>query len=94
MDPTHYVNQRVDVVAFYRRAGDTNKLCFPYKMKYQNQDIIFTELCLRHPTSQGHRMIHVFDVSDGSNDYRLEFDAESLTWTLVSLLEGHYETRA
>lgn len=33
-------------------------------------------------------MIHVFDMSDGQNDYRLEFDAEGLTWTLVCILPG------
>lgn len=93
MDPTHYLNERVDVVTLYRKSGDISTLCFPYKMKYKNEEIIFTELCLRHPTSKGHRMIHVFDVSDGINDYRLEFDAEGLTWTLVALLEGHYESR-
>jgi hypothetical protein len=27
-------------------------------------------------------------MSDGVNDYRLGFDAEMLTWTLVSILEG------
>ena len=93
MDPTQYLNERVDVIALYRKSGDITLLCFPYKMKYKNEEIIFTELCLRHPTSKGHRMIHVFDVSDGTNDYRIEFDAEGLTWTLVALLEGHYEPR-
>jgi len=57
-------------------------------MRYKNQLIDFSELGLRHPTMQGKRMIHAFDMSDGVNDYRLEFDAESLTWTLVSILEG------
>jgi hypothetical protein len=33
-------------------------------------------------------MVHVFDMSDGTHDYRLEFDAERLTWTLVSMLAG------
>jgi hypothetical protein len=48
---------------------------------------------MRHPTVQGRRMIHVFDMSDGINDYRLEHDAERLTWTLVSMIEGNYDTR-
>jgi hypothetical protein len=30
-------------------------------------------------------MIHVFDMTDGTADYRLEFDAEALTWTLVAI---------
>jgi hypothetical protein len=45
---------------------------------------------MRHPTSKGKRMIHVFEMSDGTNDYRLELDAERLTWTLVSMLEGRH----
>jgi hypothetical protein len=93
MNPIIELNERVDVVALYRKHGDISSLCFPYKMKYRGEDIIFTELCLRHPTSKGHRMIHIFDMSDGVNDYRLEYDAEGLTWTLVALLEGHYEPR-
>jgi hypothetical protein len=57
-------------------------------MKYKNREIILTELGLRHPTAKGRRMIHVFDMSDGVNDYRLEFDAESLIWTLVAMMES------
>lgn len=93
MDPTMRLNERVDVAVLYRKHGDITTLCFPYKMKYRGEEITFAELCLRHPTSKGKRMIHIFDVSDGVNDYRLEFDAEVLTWTLVAILEGHYESR-
>jgi len=57
-------------------------------MKYKNQLIEFSELGLRHPTTKGRKMVHVFDMSDGVNDYRLEFDAESLTWTLVAIMEN------
>ena len=88
MDPTIKVNERVDVVALYRRSGDVSSICIPCKMRYKNREIILTRLGLRHPTAKGKRMIHVFDVSDGTNDYRLEFDAEGLTWTLVAILEG------
>ncbi len=88
MDPTIAINERVEVIALYKKAGDTSKNCLPWKMRYQNRDILFTKLCLWHPTAQGKRMIHVFDMSDGVNDYRLEFDAERLTWTLVAMIEG------
>lgn len=88
MDPTHYVNVRVDVIAIYKAKGDISTLCFPYKMKYKGEVIIFTELCMRHPTSKGKRMIHIYDMSDGINDYRLENDAEARTWTLIAILGG------
>ncbi|MCA9344498.1 hypothetical protein KC946_01555 [Candidatus Saccharibacteria bacterium] len=88
MDPTIKLNERVDIVALYRKDGDIATLAFPCKMKYKGRDITFTKLGMRHPTAQGKRMIHVFDVTDGSNDYRLEFNAESLIWTLVAVIPG------
>lgn len=62
--------------------------CVPWKMKYGIHEIVFTKLGMRHSTAKGKRMIHVFDMSDGVNDYRIEFDAERLIWTLVSIVEG------
>ena len=88
MDPTVVINERVDVVTIFRRQGDIGSLCTPCKLRWRGQDIELTELALRHPTVQGKRMIHVFHVSDGNNGYRLEFDAEALTWTLVAMIEG------
>ncbi len=87
MDPYELINERVAVVVTYR-VQDSLSVCYPVKMRFRSHDITFTELGLRHPTTKGNRMIHVFDMSDGINDYRLEFDAEALTWTLVSILEG------
>lgn len=88
MDPTIVINQRVDVVVIYRQGPDTTSSVMPYKMRYRGQDIVFTRLGMRHPTAQGKRMVHVFDVSDDMNDYRLEHDAERLTWTLVAMIPG------
>ena len=85
MDGAIRINERVEVLATYHTGVDVGRLCMPAKMRWRNQLITFSELGLRHPTSQGKRMIHVFDVSDGSNDYRLEFDAEGLTWTLMEV---------
>jgi hypothetical protein len=86
MDPTVVINERVDVVAVYKRQGDIGSLCMPCRLRWRGQDIELTELALRHPTVQGKRMLHVFHVSDGANGYRLEFDAEGLTWTLVAMI--------
>jgi hypothetical protein len=88
MDPTIHINERIDMVAVFRRAGDHMTLCMPYKMRWRGQEIILIEMGLRHPTVAGKRMIHVFHMSDGVNGYRIEFDAEALTWTLVSTIPG------
>ncbi len=82
MNPENQINERVEVLVGYYKNCDASQIAQPLKMKYKNREIIFSELGLRHPTMQGKRMIHVFDMSDGVNDYRLEFDAEGLTWTL------------
>lgn len=86
MDPSIVINERVDVVALYRRQGAVSELCVPSKMRWRGKEITFSELALKHPTVAGKRMIHVFHLSDGANGYRLEFDAEALTWTLVAML--------
>lgn len=88
MDPTILINAKIDVAVTYRKDGDITTLARPIKMRHQGREITFTQLAMRHPTLQGHRMVHIFDVSDGTNDYRLEFDAERLTWTLVSMIPG------
>ncbi len=89
MDPTVVINERVDVAVIFKRQGDIGSACTPHKMRWRGQETELTELALRHPTVQGKRMLHVFHVSDGANGYRLEFDAESLTWTLVAMIAGH-----
>lgn len=86
MDPSQEINERVEVLALYGHPGGHG--CLPARMRYRGRTIKFTELALRHPTMQGKRMIHVFHMSDGANGYRLEFDAEALTWTLAAMIAG------
>lgn len=88
MDPTIHINQMVDIVPIFRAHATGLMVCVPWKMKYGIHEIVFTKFGMRHPTAKGKRMVHVFDMSDGANDYRIEFDAERLIWTLVSMVEG------
>ncbi|HXH27183.1 MAG TPA: hypothetical protein VNG90_04770 [Candidatus Acidoferrum sp.] len=84
------INERVAVAAAFS-AREGRLVCYPAKMRWRGRVITFSELGLRHPTVKGKRMVHVFDMTDGEADYRLEFDAERLTWMLASILEGHYD---
>ena len=90
MDPTVQINERIEVIVTFHTVAGDRLICFPRKMKFRGQEIDLTIFGMRHDTEKGRRMIHVFEMSDGINDYRLEFDAERLTWTLVSMLEGRY----
>src|SRR3989338_3949564 len=84
------INKEVSIVAYYFKQGTKRLRCFPKKMEWSGKTVIFTEQGLRHPTKKGQRMIHVFDMTDGSAYYRLEFDAEQLTWTLVYVADQAY----
>ena len=81
MDDELFLNEQVKVVAVF---GEGLNPCRPIKFKRANcREITVTEIGLRHPSMQGKRMLHIFDVTDGQADYRLEFDAERLVWHLT-----------
>lgn len=90
MDQTVMINKDVNIVAYYFRSNSARLRCFPKRMEWDGKQITFTETGLRHPTKKGARMVHIFDMTDGNADYRLEFDAEQLTWTLVSISDISY----
>ena len=84
------VNKEVSVVAFYFKNAGRRLKCYPRKIEYNGRTIAFKEMGLRHPTKKGQRVIHVFDMTDGSADYRIEFDAQALTWTLIYIADQAY----
>jgi hypothetical protein len=90
MDQVTHLNKEVNIVAFYFKNNARRLRCFPKRMEYDGKRVDFTETGLVHPTQQGQRMIHVFDMTDGAADYRLEFDAQALKWTLVAITDVHY----
>ena len=84
MNDELFLNERIDVVA---RFGAGNQPCVPVKFRRKNgREIVVTELGLRTPVAAGSKTVHMFDVTDGEADYRLEFDSERLTWKLT--MEG------
>ena len=81
MNDELFLNEYIKVVATF---GDGLNPCQPLKFKRKNgREVIINEIGLRFPNAKGSRMMHVIDVTDGSADYRLEFDAERLTWRLT-----------
>jgi len=88
MQNTVEINKAVNVVAFYFKNAGQRLKCFPRRIEYDGKRVDFTETGLLHPTRKGQRLVHVFDMTDGNADYRLEFDAERLDWTLVYVADG------
>ena len=90
MDQVTLINKDVNIVAYYFKNSARRLRCFPKRMEYEGRQINFTETGLVHPTKQGQRMIHVFDMTDGNADYRLEFDAQDLSWKLIAITDTQY----
>lgn len=81
MNDELFLNERVDVLA---RFGAGFNPCQPLRFRRSSgREVEITEIGLRHPTTKGLRTIHVFEVTDGGADYRLEFDSERLSWRLT-----------
>ena len=74
------LNERIIVSAVFAPGSN---VCRPIKFKRKNgREISITEIGLIHPKHDGLKTRHVFDVTDGLADYRLEFDSETLVWRL------------
>jgi len=83
MNEEIFLNERIDVLA---KFGAGLNPCVPLKFRRANgREIVISEIGLRHPTTKGKRMVHVFDVTDGGSDYRIELDSERLTWMLTRM---------
>ena len=81
MNDETFLNEQVEVLAIFR-PGRT--MCEPVRFRRKNgREVTVTEIGLRHPTTRGNRTVHVFDVTDGEADYRLEFDSVTMVWRLV-----------
>lgn len=83
MNDEEFLNERIDVIATF---GSGLNPCKPLKFRRLNgREVVIKEIGLRHPTVQGRRTVHVFDVTDGGSDYRIELDSERLTWQLTRM---------
>ena len=87
MENVVQINKDVNVVAYYFKDAGRRLKCFPKRIEYEGKSITFSDMGLRHPTKKGQRMIHVFNMTDGNADYCLEFDAQGLNWTLISVAD-------
>lgn len=88
MNDETFLNERIDVLASF---GEGLNPCNPIRFRRASgREVTVTEIGLRHPSNAGMRTVHIFDVTDGGVDYRLELDSERLTWHLTREAD-HYE---
>ena len=88
MNDETFLNEMIEVVAVFRCG---HQPCVPVRFKRPNgREVTVSELGLRHPVNNGLKTLHIFEVTDGEADYRLEFDSERLVWRLT-MEADHYE---
>lgn len=83
------LHQPIEVDATFSRQllGHCRPLAFRLS---SGREVQISQIGLIHPKYDGLKTTFAFDVTDGSTDYRLCLDSESLNWYLE--FEGdHYE---
>lgn len=87
MNDETFLNEPVEVIAVFATG---HQPCRPIRFRRPSgREVEVKELGLRHPVNSGLKTTHMFDVTDGGTDYRLEFDSERLTWRLT-MEADHY----
>jgi hypothetical protein len=83
---TTSVNQTIEItsLAFASRPKANRLESFPKRMVWEDREYTFVEIGMHYLVKKGQEFIRLFDVSDGTNDYRLKCDGQN-HWTLVSM---------
>ncbi len=72
------INEPIEVVAKFS-AG---KL-LPMKFLWQDREVVIKKINLVYTSWQGRAKFYFFAVSDSTNYFKLQFNSENLTWTLL-----------
>jgi len=80
------INKEVSVTALYFRNNGHLK-SFPKRMEYNGNEYTFIESGLRFLIQKGQQLVQIFDMTDGSSNYRLKFNDREQLWTLVDISE-------
>ena len=75
-----YINETVDVNAFYFKAGSGTLKTFPRQVELHNKKLTFND-GLQYLVKTGQHVVRLFDMNDGEQIYRLRLEND--IWTLV-----------
>ena len=57
---------------------------FPRRMEFDGREYTFMD-GLRYLVQKGQNLVQVFDMTDGAQDFRLQFDDVQRSWMLVDM---------
>jgi hypothetical protein len=81
------VNKEVTVTSMYFRNRSRQLQAFPRRIEFEGAEYTFVEPGFHYLVRRGQRLVELFDMTDGVNNYRLKFDNSERTWTLVGMGE-------
>ena len=79
------IDEKVAVITSYNPSLGR---VMPRRMEWRGKTYLITKLGYHHATRDGRRMYHIFAVTDGTTDFRLKLDTETLHWTLEEVSDG------
>jgi len=80
----YQTTQEVSVTSFYFTKGNARK-SFPRRIELeQGTQINFVEEGLRCVIQKGQELLEIFNMTDGTNLYRLGFTPNNNSWRLLS----------
>ncbi len=82
---TTLINEKVGVVSVY---NEKNGFVIPRKIRWRDREYHIDKLGYHHRVRQGRELCHIFHVSNGTIDFRLRFESETMHWTLEELTDG------
>jgi len=79
-----FVNKEVTVNSLsFRGRGKLRS--FPKQITIDAEEVTFVETGMRYLLQKGQSIVQLFDMTDGNKNYRLQFDNQSFTWTLLNV---------
>ncbi len=79
------INKEINVPELYFERGQERQLKgYPRRMEWEGREYTFMR-GLRLLVHKGAQLLEIFDMTDGQRDYRLTFDTNERSWTLVDM---------
>lgn len=79
------INKEINVNAFYFKTSTSSMRSYPKQIELDGSLVSFAD-GLVYLVRKGQQLVQLFDMTDGSNTYRLRHADDQ--WTLVSMRAG------
>jgi hypothetical protein len=78
------INQEITVTALsFKGKGEFKSV--PRRIQFGDKEVTFIDTGIQYLVQKGQHMVKLFDMTDGIQNYRLKFDPEQWTWTLLGI---------